>query len=112
MRLTVGGTRFLLLCTLMLQLHAIAAFANQTIDATVRDFQMVHPDFEGSISGLVPGLVDSTLPPDKKPIFVATPGAGAITDASTFEQWYNDVPGINGVRLEYVRNPVITVRVQ
>ena len=54
-----------------------------------------HPDFENGISGLVTGLVGATLPPDKKPIFVGASGAGAITDASTFAQWYNDVPDIN-----------------
>jgi hypothetical protein len=43
----------------------------------------------------VKGLVRSTLSPDKNPVFVASPGAGAITNASTFAQWYNDVPSIN-----------------
>jgi len=74
---------------------AIAAYADQTITTTIRDFQSTHSDFEDGVSGLVTGLVATTLPSDKKPVFVAAPGAGAITDASTFAQWYNDIPGIN-----------------
>jgi fibro-slime domain-containing protein len=95
MGLMVGVRRFLLLCIVLLVLPVVAAFADQTINATVRDFPIAHPDFEGGVSGLVTGLVGSPLPADKKPAFVATPGAGAITDASTFAQWYTDVPGIN-----------------
>jgi fibro-slime domain-containing protein len=73
-----------------------AADAHPTIQATVRDFQIAHPDFEGDRRpGLVTGLVGATLPPDNKPIFVGASGAGAITDASTFAQWYTDVPDIN-----------------
>jgi fibro-slime domain-containing protein len=72
-----------------------AASANPTLNATVRDFQSAHPDFENGLSGLVTGLVGATLPPDKKPIFVGASGAGVITDASTFTQWYTDVPDIN-----------------
>jgi fibro-slime domain-containing protein len=72
-----------------------AVSANQTLNATVRDFQRAHPDFEGSRSGLVTGLVGATLPPNKKPIFVGASKAGAITDVSTFAQWYNDVPDVN-----------------
>jgi hypothetical protein len=91
----VGLTCFLPLCVVVLVLP-VFAYANQTINATVRDFQIVHPDFEGGFfSGLVTGLVDSTLPRDKKPVFVGVPGAGAVTDATSFAQWYNDVPGIN-----------------
>jgi fibro-slime domain-containing protein len=71
------------------------AYANQTLNSTVRDFQKSHPDFEKGIPGLVKGLVRSTLPDDKKPVFVGAPGAGAITNASTFAQWYNDVPSVN-----------------
>jgi fibro-slime domain-containing protein len=95
-KLMVSVARILPLCGLLLVLPAVAAYGSQQIlNATVRDFQKSHPDFEKGISGLVKGLVRSTLPPDKNPVFVASPGAGAITNASTFAQWYNDVPGIN-----------------
>lgn len=66
-----------------------------TLSATVRDFQISHPDFEDGISGLVTGLVNTTLAPDKNPVFAAAPGTGAITSAATFAQWYDDVPGVN-----------------
>lgn len=76
---------------------ALSAGAAQAIslNATVRDFSDAHPDFEDGISGVVTGLVSTTLGADGKPSFVAAPGAGAITSASTFNQWYNDVPGVN-----------------
>ncbi len=65
------------------------------LNATIRDFQIAHADFEGGISGVVTGLVNTTLPADKNPVFVAAPGSGAITNAATFAQWYNDVAGVN-----------------
>ena len=68
-----------------------------TIDltGTIRDFNDTHPDMEGDITGLVTGLVSPTLLGDKNPDFIGTPGAGAITSSSTFDQWYTDVPGTN-----------------
>jgi fibro-slime domain-containing protein len=95
MRLMRGLMRILPLYAVLLVIPVLVAYANQSINATVRDFQSVHPDFEDSVSGVVNGLVGSTLPLDKKPVFVRAPGAGAITDASTFAQWYTDVAGIN-----------------
>lgn len=65
------------------------------LDVTVRDFSDTHPDFEGPISGLVTGLVDTTLGGDGNPDFVAAPGAGGITSAATFDEWYEDVGGTN-----------------
>jgi fibro-slime domain-containing protein len=66
-----------------------------TLTGTVRDFTAAHPDFEGPISGLVTGLVGSTLAPGGVPTFVGSPGAGSITDATTFDQWFKNVPGVN-----------------
>ena len=71
------------------------AVSSITIDATIRDFLDSHPDFEKGISGVVKGLVQNTLGPDKNPIFAGANGAGAISSASSFSQWYADVPGIN-----------------
>jgi len=81
-------------CAIVLNLAAPRADALLLL-ATVRDFKIEHPDFEGGISGVVTGLVGSTLPADKNPVFVAAPGSGAITEASTFAEWYKDVPGVN-----------------
>lgn len=65
------------------------------LDATIRDLLDSHPDFEKGISGVVPGLVSPTLGADHKPVFVAPNGSGAISRAASFNQWYNDVDGIN-----------------
>ncbi len=78
------------------------AFTQDPINltATIRDFRARgtpggHPDFEWFMAGLVPGLVSQTLDADDKPVFVGSSGQGAITNASTFAQWYRDVDGVN-----------------
>jgi len=81
--------------TFLLAAIATGAAADPMLSGTVRDFLISHPDFEGGISGVVTGLVGSTLPADGKPDFVGAPGAGAITSAATFDQWYTDVVGVN-----------------
>ncbi len=64
-----------------------------TIQATVRDFLYSHPDFEGLASyAHGPGIVQSTLGPDRKPVLIGSP---SITSVATFAQWYNDVQGVN-----------------
>jgi fibro-slime domain-containing protein/RHS repeat-associated protein len=65
------------------------------LNATVRDLKDSHPDFEKGISGHVTGLVRNQLGTDSKPVFAGPNGVGAITDATSFSQWYNDAPGIN-----------------
>lgn len=76
-----------------------------TLTGTIRDFSCRvclapagisnHPDFEWGISGLTRGLVSPTLSADKKPEFVGAPGAGGITSAASFSQWFTDTPGVN-----------------
>ncbi|QDU59615.1 tRNA3(Ser)-specific nuclease WapA precursor [Planctomycetes bacterium Pan216] len=66
-----------------------------TLNATVRDFMDSHPDFEGSSTGLTTGLVESTLGSDDDPVFAGPDGSGAITSSATFDQWYEDVAGVN-----------------
>jgi fibro-slime domain-containing protein len=80
--------------------HTVCTAQSFDVTARIRDFRARgtpggHPDFQWYIPGVVTGLVRDTLDGDDKPVFVGTPGAGAITDASTFEQWYRDVPGVN-----------------
>lgn len=79
----------------MLVAQPAAHAASVTLSTTVRDFTTSHPDFEDGISGVVTGLVGATLPASKNPTFVGAPGAGAITSAATFAEWYDDVPGVN-----------------
>ena len=69
--------------------------SNVVLKATVRDFRDSHPDFERGSSGHVTGLVLPSLGVDEKPIFAGPPGTGLITNSDTFNQWYNDVPGVN-----------------
>jgi fibro-slime domain-containing protein/RHS repeat-associated protein len=66
-----------------------------TLKAIVRDFRASHPDFEDGISGHVTGLVASELGADGKPVWVGPDGRGAIANAASFQQWFNDIPGTN-----------------
>lgn len=67
------------------------------LEATVRDFQISHPDFETFTGdGASVGLVMTTLGADQTPVFDPSyAGAPMITSADTFAQWYHDVPGTN-----------------
>jgi len=42
--------------------------ATVDLDGTIRDFNDTHPDMEAVVSGLVTGLVDSSLAVDKNPV--------------------------------------------
>ena len=68
-----------------------------TIQATIRDFKVEHPDFQAfSADVATPGLVEATLGPDQKPVFsglVVDPPQ--MTSAENFAQWYNDTEGVN-----------------
>lgn len=67
------------------------------IPATIRDFSVSHPDFEAySNSSPSEGLVQDTLGADGKPVWKSN-GAlrPQITSQNTFNEWYNDLPGLN-----------------
>lgn len=68
-----------------------------TIDltGTVRDFQMAHSDFQRAIDGHVTGMVESTLGADGKPVYSGLCTASVLNCGENFDQWYNDVPGVN-----------------
>ena len=79
------------------------------LDVTYRDFSESHPDFEMKFQGDVVrrGLIETTLGPDRKPVFKDSIGYPAvegsptaiktdwrptvpvITSADSFKQWYN-----------------------
>jgi len=62
--------------------------------ATIRDFHVSHPDFETfGGNNATTGIIENTLGADGKPVYVG--GRGQTTGAGEFNQWYNDVPGIN-----------------
>jgi len=66
----------------------------------IRDFAnydsglpQAHPDFNHFGGGVHTGIVAQTLGADDKPVYVD--GQGVITSKETFDQWYNDVNGVN-----------------
>ncbi|MBK9752046.1 MAG: fibro-slime domain-containing protein [Nannocystis sp.] len=65
------------------------------LKATIRDFKIGHPDFETYCCGVVQGLVKPDLGVDKKPVFNQVGNPKMLTDAPTFNQWYNNVQDIN-----------------
>lgn len=73
----------------------IASSATLTLTGTVRDFSDSHPDFEGAISGLQTGAVESELV-DGKPVLTVSGAANKqFSTPENFSQWYRDVEGIN-----------------
>ena len=88
------------LLLLGLSVPAVAMGATFDLWGTARDFKMRgtdggHPDFEWQITGLVQGMVKPTLPASKRPEFAGADGFGGVTSAATFDQWYQDVSGVN-----------------
>lgn len=55
-----------------------------------------HPDFEATIGGLNTGMVASTLS-GGVPVYIGTAPYGSVSSASSFSQWYKDVPPVNNV---------------
>ena len=89
-------TRILASSAIALALSAAAASQAATISltGTIRDFTpSTSPDFETFCCSAQNGMVQTTLGGDGKPVLV--PGAPYATSAATFNQWYNDVPGVN-----------------
>lgn len=67
---------------------------NTVLKAIVRDFSVSHPDFEYTIGDDL-GIVQSMLGPDAKPVYAGNPTTPTTTGKDNFDQWYNDVPGVN-----------------
>lgn len=65
-----------------------------TLSGTIRDFNASHPNMQRAIDGLRPGLVETTLDAQGKPVLIGSPG-GSFTNQSDFAQWFRDVPGVN-----------------
>jgi fibro-slime domain-containing protein len=69
-----------------------------SLTATIRDFKIDHPDFEvvPAVDAVIEGIVLPTITPGGKPrLSPMAPPAGLVTSATTFDQWYRDVAGIN-----------------
>ncbi len=74
------------------------------LDGRIRDFNSRgstggHIDFEAFIGGLKTGLVATTLNGGGNPTYIGpggdTAAAGSIDSAASFDQWFNDVAGVN-----------------
>jgi fibro-slime domain-containing protein len=66
------------------------------LPATIRDFQIAHPDFE-DYSGNAPytGIVENDLGGDGKPVYAASGPTPQTSGPAEFAQWYNDTPNVN-----------------
>jgi fibro-slime domain-containing protein len=69
-----------------------------TLDVPIiyRDFKpQTHPDFQppGFTVGVRKGIPQYLLGSDGKPVFNS--GQGSVRDATSFSQWYRNVPGVN-----------------
>jgi fibro-slime domain-containing protein len=69
------------------------------LQATIRDFQIAHPDFEepdGLSDVSYPGLVKPELGADHTPVYAPDgPVRPHTAGPDAFAQWYHDVPGVN-----------------
>ena len=94
--------------SVLLAAFAVPAFAAPiTLTATVRDFCSsgfgsvsgctANPDFSNGPTAAVGNAVNTTLGADGKPVFNnAAAGAGGVfSNAANFNQWYNNVAGVN-----------------
>lgn len=103
-RVTTMNAKKLGVATALLLGLGMSAAANAVLlTGTIRDFCAPDitgsctrlSDFEGTISGLTPGMVSTTLNASGLPTYVAADGYGATT-AANFPKWYTDSAGVNG----------------
>jgi fibro-slime domain-containing protein len=89
--------RFKILLTIVvifLLTTGVAFSATIALTGTVRDFNDTHPDFEYVVA-YESGIVEATLGNDGKPVYASETTTATTTGASNFNQWYNDVSGVN-----------------
>jgi fibro-slime domain-containing protein len=64
------------------------------LTATIRDFHITFPDMNHD--GIAEtGIVANTLGADDKPVYAHTGPTATVSGRDTFDDWYNDVPGVN-----------------
>ncbi len=100
---TVGGDGCSATCTVEsgYECEQPALGDRMLVPAVYRDFPSgsdFEPENATGQNVAVTGLVSASLDDDGKPVFVGTPGAGYITSATSFSQWYRDVTGLNATR--------------
>ncbi|MEM6788897.1 MAG: fibro-slime domain-containing protein [Myxococcota bacterium] len=64
------------------------------LTGVVRDFKIEHPDFQFVI-GVDPGIVESQLGADGKPVYAGNPTTPTTNGAASFDQWYRTTAGVN-----------------
>jgi fibro-slime domain-containing protein len=82
-----------------------------TLTGTVRDFKSYaggngHPDFETFSGNGLPGLVETTLGADHKPVYAHPGGTANTTGPAEFDQWYRDTAGVN-IAIPFTITPMI-----
>jgi fibro-slime domain-containing protein len=66
------------------------------LEATIRDFQAAHPDFETFAgTSAFTGIVEAQLGQDNKPVYAHPGGTAQTTGPTEFAQWYNDTANVN-----------------
>ena len=66
-----------------------------TLSGTIRDFTpSTNPDFQYR-TGTDPDIVETTLGSDEKPVYNTATSNPTVNSAASFDQWYNDVTGVN-----------------
>lgn len=68
--------------------------ATINLTGTIRDFSSSHPDMESTIA-FDPGIVQTTLGVDNKPVYAGQAGNPTTHGQAAFDQWYRDVVGVN-----------------
>jgi fibro-slime domain-containing protein len=74
---------------------------------TYRDFASSHPDMQKGV-GVDTGLVQTDLGLDNKPVYAPAGSTNTVSGATSFNQWYRDVSGVNTAMvkpLALVENP-------
>ena len=71
-----------------------ASAASISLTGTIRDFNDTHPDFESVIAS-DPGIVETTLGLDGKPVYAGLAGNPTTHGQTAFDQWYRDTAGVN-----------------
>jgi len=80
-------------------LPAFALADKVALSGTIRDFKGNneaggHIDFENGIAN-DPGFVGATIGAGRKPVYIGGAGTATTHGAAAFNQWYNDVAGVN-----------------
>ena len=85
----------LFLCAIFIISYSSAFASTIDLTGTIRDFYRIHPDFEPSPVGFDPGIVETTLGDDGKPVYAGLEGNSTTHGQTAFDQWYRDVLGTN-----------------